>query len=246
MIKSELKIGQKFYKNLPVKSIDEENHIVEAVFSTDDKDRHGEIVDQSGWDLKEFEKNPVVLFSHDHWQPAIGKVIELGIVDGKLQGKIKFAVEEYDFAKTIFNLFKGGFMRGFSVGFEALEIEEQDGQVILKENRLLEISVVNIPANAMALAKSKGIDIAPLEREINKSAILDKGIIKKSIEVLDEAKNQLQELLRSDINGGSKEVKKGRKPLAVKGGKKKKIISAKKLNMVIRSLLKQKQKLIKY
>ena len=52
MIKSELKIGQKFYQDLSVKSIDEENYIVEAVFSTNDKYLHGEIVDQTGWDLK--------------------------------------------------------------------------------------------------------------------------------------------------------------------------------------------------
>lgn len=155
------------YLNLDVqiKSVDEETFTIRGVFSTADKDRHGEIIDQRGWVLDDYLRNPVVLFAHDHFQPAIGKMVSLGYdEDGNLDGEIKFAAKEYDFARTIFELYKGGYMRAFSVGFfnDAVEYEGED--TVLKKNRLYEVSTVNIPANQMALAKAKGIDVRPLEK----------------------------------------------------------------------------------
>lgn len=146
------------------KGIDEANHSLRAVFSTGGIDRHGEIVDQKSWQLDDFIKNPVVLFSHDHNQPPIGMVTGLGYNgDGNLEGTVKFAAKEYPFANVIWNLYKGGFMRAFSVGFASSTQDVIDGTVILRDNTLFELSSVAVPANAMALAKSKGIDTAPLE-----------------------------------------------------------------------------------
>jgi len=144
-------------------SFDDANYIVRGVFSDGNEDRQGEVVDQAGWKLDEYMANPVVLFAHDHWQPAIGKMIELAVnPQGQLAGAIQFAAEEYDFARTIYNLYKGGFMRAFSVGFENLvyEIDQEKDVVMLKENKLYEVSCVNVPANAMALAMQKGIDMS--------------------------------------------------------------------------------------
>ena len=36
-----------------------------AIASTNSVDRHGEIVDNNGWELKSFKKNPVILWAHD-------------------------------------------------------------------------------------------------------------------------------------------------------------------------------------
>ena len=44
-----------------------------AVASTNSVDRHGEIVDNNGWDLKSFKKNPVILWGHDHDERAYRK-----------------------------------------------------------------------------------------------------------------------------------------------------------------------------
>ncbi len=154
------------FKIKEAKPGDDEKYIIRGVFSTGDVDRQGEVVVQDGWKLDEFLKNPVILWAHDHWQPAIGKVVELAKSTVGLEGAIQFAVDEYDFAKTIYNLYKGGFMRAFSVGFQnnKYEIDQENDIVYLKENTLFEISAVNVPANAMALAYSKGIDVGPLER----------------------------------------------------------------------------------
>lgn len=148
------------------KEINEEQHTLRAVFSTGDVDRHGEIVDQKSWLLDNFMKNPVVLFGHDHYSPPVGMITGLGYnSDGNLEGTVKFAADEYPFAKVIWNLYKGGFMKAFSVGFSSGHVDIIDDQIVLKDNELFEISTVAVPANAMALAKSKGIDVKPLDEK---------------------------------------------------------------------------------
>lgn len=184
------------YKHLDVdiKGIDDEKHIIRGVFSTADEDRHGEIVDQKSWQLDDYLKNPVILFAHDHTQPAIGKALSLAFnSDGNLEGEIQFAAEEYDFANTIYKLYKGGYMRAFSVGFqnEVTEFDQEEEQITLKKNTLFEISTVNVPANALALAKSKGIDTSALEKHLSQKegrvlSAKNKAVIVKAVDALNE------------------------------------------------------------
>ncbi|MFA5777851.1 MAG: HK97 family phage prohead protease, partial [Parcubacteria group bacterium] len=156
---------QKLYQKehaFTVKAVDKGEYRISGVFSTADKDWHDEIIDQSGWKLETFSANPVILFGHDHGRPAIGRGENLRVnALGQLEGDIVFAVKEHTdgFAETIFNLYANGFMRAFSVGFrnEVYEVEQESDTVVLKVNDLLEISCVNVPANAFALAKQKGL-----------------------------------------------------------------------------------------
>lgn len=194
------------YKNfgVSIKGIDEKNYTIDAVFSTPDIDRSGEVVEQKSIILDEYLTNPVILFAHDHWQPAVAKTLSIGInEEGNLAGKIQFAVEEYPFAKILFNLYKGGYMRAFSIGFRSNEQEEKEEGgshiIILKNNVIYEISAVNVGANARALAKSlmseaqgKGFDTAPIREfmtEINK---IEDEQIKKEIEKIDEKRQDLE------------------------------------------------------
>lgn len=230
---------------LEIKGVDEENFIIEAVFSASDEDKHGEIVDQSSWILDQYLKNPVVLFSHDHWQPAIGQTLELGVIDGKLQGKIKFAAKEYDFAKTLFNLYKGKFMRAFSVGFNSLDQEKnEDGKYVLKNNVLLEISGVNLGAQDLALAKSKGLNVDALEKLFEKEG---RVLSSKNRKIINEAKEALEAVLAADDKEEDKSAdnrggeKKGRKPRARRVANK--FATARILNKAVRSLLREKKRL---
>ena len=43
------------------------------VASTANPDRYGDVVDQKGWNLKAYERNPVVLLNHNPNQLPIGK-----------------------------------------------------------------------------------------------------------------------------------------------------------------------------
>jgi len=254
----------KIYKNklmrkdlfFKVKEIDDEKFTIRGVFSTSGEDRHGEIIDQTGWKLEEYMENPVILFAHDQWTPAIGKAIKLEIDGyGNLAGVIQFAVEESELAKTIFNLYKGGFMRAFSVGFmnSKYEVDEENDVIILRENVLYEISCVNVGANATALAQSKGINITPISKAIKKAMRkarnkkIEKKIENQEVELSDKTIKkisdnlceQLQKIIRTD-NAGQRPVKV--ETPAGKGGMKR-FASNRQINKVIRQLIKEKSKI---
>ncbi len=153
----------KLYQNLLLKinTANEDKATLEGIFSTADEDRHGDVVQQN-WDLKNFKKNPVILNSHSYRDAAdvIGKAVGIKVSkDGVLEGTIQFAVNENPKAKIIFDLYKGGFLNAFSVGFLAKEFDNK-GTILKSE--LLEISAVSVPANAYALAKAKGIQVEKL------------------------------------------------------------------------------------
>ena len=154
-----------------VKKSNDDNRTIEGVFSTPDVDRSGDPpIEQESWNLKNFKKNPVVLFAHDSRNIPIGKVTKLKLDEkGNLAGKIMFAVDEGvgiygDLIKTVYNLYKGKFMRAFSVGFKLGEITDDKKGMKLIKNELLEISCVPVPANALALAKAKGLDLEALDK----------------------------------------------------------------------------------
>lgn len=159
-----------------IKGIDKENYTLTMVASTQDVDRHGDTVIQAGWDLKPFDKNPVILNSHKYNDAT--EVIARA-ENNRIEGKGKrakliqewvFAVNENPKAKIIFDLYAGKFLHASSVGFRPTKFAEKpDGTrdwFVIEEAELLEVSAVSVPANAMALAKAKGIDVDELPDEM--------------------------------------------------------------------------------
>ena len=148
-----------------VKSVKEDEYIVEGIVSTPDPDRHNEVVVQEGWKLENYLKNPVVLWSHQNMEFPLAQMVRISYENGNLTGAMKFAVNEYETAATAFKLVKGKYLRAFSVGFinNVYEVDKESEIVKLVENELLEVSVVNIPAQAAALAKMKRMDFLALE-----------------------------------------------------------------------------------
>lgn len=234
--------------NVQVKEVDDENYIISGVFSTDDEDRHGEVVEQSSWILEDYLKNPVILFAHDHQQPAIGKCISLAFnSDGNLEGQIQFAAKEYEFANTIFKLYKNGYMRAFSVGFqnEVVEYDEEENKVTLKKNHLFEISTVNVPANALALAKSKGIDTSALEKHLSQKE--GRVLSAKNRTTITNAVEALQAVLAADegksINQLSNDTAVAPKKVETPSSKGVQKSPAKLINQAVRALLQEKRNL---
>lgn len=118
-------------------------------------DRHGEVINQDGWDLKNYLTNPVILWGHDYYKMPIGKATKIYVEDGKLIVEGVWASEKANpDAELIRNLYLEGMVNAVSVGFIA---KEWDGNTITKAE-LLEISLVTVPANqeALSLLKSKG------------------------------------------------------------------------------------------
>ena len=201
---------------IEVKEFNEEEGTMKFILSSGMPDRQGEMIEQSSWKLDEYRKNPVVLWSHLSLQPAIAQMLNLGPnSDGRLEGAMKFAIKEYDFARTIFNLLVGKFIRAVSVGFMSDDFETINDIRVLKNCILYEVSVVNIPADALALAKSKGIDISSLEKkEIVEKEVEKKEVVKEELEekvgrvlsaknrsVIEKAAAALKEVLKADTKG---------------------------------------------
>jgi HK97 family phage prohead protease len=128
------------------------------------KDRDGEVIKASGWELENYKKNPIVLWAHDYSAPPVGKATSVKVSKGQLVFTVKFAdAETYPFADTIYKLCKGGFLNATSVGFIPKEWEtgkkENDPSRTYLKQELLELSIVPVPSNPDALrnAFDKGL-----------------------------------------------------------------------------------------
>src|ERR1019366_10467682 len=63
----------------------------EVVMSTSDEDRQGDALDQSGWDFKYFDMNPVLLWAHNYQGFPIGIITDIKIEGDKAVATGKFA-----------------------------------------------------------------------------------------------------------------------------------------------------------
>lgn len=168
-------MSKKYFATTEVKAINEEDRILRFTASTEDQDRDGDIITVDGWDLKNYLKNPVVLFGHNYWDLPVGKTVNIqkDNVNKRLVHDVKFPTkDEYEFADTVYRLAKSGYLNTVSVGFqgkESVPIYDDGATEYNGKNRyvgrkyikqeLLEISIVPVPANPQALqeAKSKGL-----------------------------------------------------------------------------------------
>jgi|WetSurMetagenome_2_1015567.scaffolds.fasta_scaffold23659_2 uncharacterized protein len=144
-----------------IKGIDEKEGTITAFVSTAARDRMDESLDPKGADLKNYAKNPVVLWAHDYSMPPIGKALWTKRSGEGILSKVKFASTE--FAQEIFQLYKEGFLKAFSVGFIPKEHQDGDGEKTARRTytkwEMLEYSAVPVPANpeALMLAMQKGV-----------------------------------------------------------------------------------------
>ena len=140
---------------------------VTFILSTDDVDRHGDIVSADGWRLDAYRENPVLLWAHDYRRPAIGRAVALWIEPHRLMARMEFAPSA--FAQEVAALYAAGFQWGVSVGFRPIRCEERrDPRTGLGiglrylEQELLEVSAVPVPANRNALRRSAPGGLQPL------------------------------------------------------------------------------------
>lgn len=202
---------QKIYTKAQPTTINEKDHTMNVVMSIEVKDRQGDIVDINSISTSNFELNPVVIPFHDYDEMSVGKVIKIWkeLVDGKmaLMATIQFAVKEYAVAETMFNLYKGGYMNAFSIGFQVgrVEVNTETGVTTLYDCELLELSCVTVPANQLALAKSKGLDVKEvvkiLPKEVFAQEVKDLMISIKEMLILEETDPKTTETKEEDKKG---------------------------------------------
>lgn len=110
-------------------------------------DRTGDIITKDAWQLDNYSKNPIILFSHDKNQP-IGRAIVTEAKDEGLFVKAKISKSDAPEISKVRDLIKEGVLNAFSVGFDMKQSEKTaDGYNEIKAAELFEISVVAIPAN---------------------------------------------------------------------------------------------------
>jgi HK97 family phage prohead protease/HK97 family phage major capsid protein len=142
------------------KALDEDDGSVHicGMASTHDEDRANDVIMAEAWTkggLRNFEKNPIILFNHDYNKP-IGRATGLKVTDSGLELKAKISKSAPD---SVAQLVKEGILGAFSVGFRVKDADylaETDGLKI-KDAELFEVSVVSVPCNQAAtfsLAKS--------------------------------------------------------------------------------------------
>jgi hypothetical protein len=213
----------------------EESRTVEFIISSSDRDRHRTIVNMGGWNLENFNLNPIVGYQHNVYgdnmcQPDNpDNVLGPGrayLEDGKLIGAVTFETKEINpLAEKIFQKVLNGTLRATSVGFLEVgtgkygEGEERQGgkneTYYFSGQELLEFSIVNIPSNAKAVGRSMihhaDAALAYLMKFMPES-ISKKDIRRMSVQqVLDIVEKTAKgDVVRMMMPGDSVKVKKGR------------------------------------
>lgn len=159
---------QKVSTDIQAKQVEGIDRAIKFVVSRATVDRDNDTINQNGWLLESFLKNPVVPFAHDYRALPVARSISTAVIGGDLIGTAQFVSREiYPFADTVYQMLMQGFLNAVSVGFrpKAHELNKERGGVDFLQQELLEYSVVPVPSNPEALveARSVGINVEPLK-----------------------------------------------------------------------------------
>lgn len=136
---------------------------LEYVMSDDSVDRLGDVIDQAGWQLVNFTKNPIALFGHDSSFP-VGTWKDVKVKGSQLRGSLELMPPVSPRLQEIHAAVKGGVLRAVSVGFKPLKYEplpdSKKGGYRFIENELVECSIVAVPANPNAIQIAKNLNIS--------------------------------------------------------------------------------------
>lgn len=135
----------------------------DVLISTDNEDRMHDTIDQNGWVVDAYMKNPVVMWAHDYYGFTPSGGVPVGLTSGlrlDAQGLIatfdfRKPASEQDFVNIVRSAWTQGVLRAASVGFNPIEMQDnQLGGKDFKKQELLEWSICAIPANGEALRRS--------------------------------------------------------------------------------------------
>ena len=153
-------------KSLPVtvKAIGDgsEDGLMEIIINSGKPDMDNDMIDLDGMIVDNSKMPPFAAF-HRYDQPAVGKFLSIWRDPQQgLKGIVKWAVNEYELARTLYQLYKGGYMTDVSIGIQPIEIEQDaaSGGEIYRKWKMLEASAVLIGADPRAQAVAvKGVNL---------------------------------------------------------------------------------------
>lgn len=153
----------------------EETRTVEFIISSAARDRHDSVLNMKGWQLDNFNRNPIVGYQHNVYGGNMCNAANPDDVLGPgraylendlLIGEVTFETKDINpQAEKIFRKVLNGTLRATSVGFlelgkgELKKTIDDKGNVIdqvyhFAGQELLEFSIVNIPSNPEAVGRS--------------------------------------------------------------------------------------------
>lgn len=153
-----------FEAQVKTEDINESERTIVASITTETMDREKEIVVARGGDLANYRKNPVVLWCHKYDMPPVAKNLWIKGNGAGLIAKTQYAATER--AEEIWQLRKGGFLKGYSIGFVpksgkyGAPTDQEckaaphfaEARCIIREWELVEYSDVPVPCNPDALS----------------------------------------------------------------------------------------------
>ena len=184
-------------------SINEEKHTATFVMSTQNIDRHGDIVDQNSWITKYFEQNPAFFFQHRSDEFPLGRWLKVWFEAdpdnagyNRMVGEAYFSVDIDEDAKRAWEHVKEGNLNMVSVGFipHRVEYDEEKDAFVLYDCELIECSLVGIGSNRQALIKDNEV------KEVRDVAIEAREELDKKIKASDTNKVIAHLKAREDLN----------------------------------------------
>ena len=142
-----------------------DGNALEFVMSDATPDRMGDVIEPAGWNLANFQKNPIALFGHDT-KFIVGNWRNVRVVKGELRGTLDLMAPVSERQREVAAAVEAGVLRAVSVGFRALKAEPVDedepfaGTRFL-EQELVEVSLVAVGANPNALQIAKSLNLSP-------------------------------------------------------------------------------------
>lgn len=155
-----------------IRKRDEETRTITFVASDSTRDAAGTVLNQEGWSLKRYEKNPIIPYQHEAYGGWDGSdpdnIIGKGrayVEDGRLMVDITFEPKEInEKAEKIYQKVLFGSLNAVSVGFLPIgkgnwgkgeeAVDGSNPTYYYAGQELLEISVVNIPSNPNAVRRA--------------------------------------------------------------------------------------------
>lgn len=170
-----------------------EDRTLAFTISTGSADRDNDTISLDGWDLRHYAKNPVVLWAHDYSALPIGRAMAVTKDVNRLLAKAQFPTPDvYEFAATVYDMLREGYLNATSVGFRPLkwQYNEKRGGTDFIEQELLEFSVVPVAANPEALieAGKKSYDRARVLRWLNGGSALLAKAMDEDVTEMDESR----------------------------------------------------------
>ena len=165
-----------------VRIVDEGRSILEFLASDETQDSYNEVIKADGWRFNIFQKNRPFVDSHNYGSVfgTLGQVVDWRIHKKGLYESVQFAtaIEDNKGPRIAYEMYKGGFLRGVSVGFkpvrfvsryssgdsqaqwdkELAKLKLEDGAPspnrIYLEQEQIELSAVVIGANPNAIIQN--------------------------------------------------------------------------------------------